>query len=64
MNGLDLTDIENIPIRFMIVPITMIVMATFLFWFFKQKQWIMSNDDHDDDDKIKQQNKLQDSDSR
>jgi magnesium transporter len=45
MNGLDLTDIGNIPIGFMIVVITMIVMAAFLFWFFKQKQWIMSNGD-------------------
>jgi hypothetical protein len=25
----------------------MIIMAAFLFWFFKQKQWIMSNNHHD-----------------
>jgi magnesium transporter len=61
MNGLDLTDIGNIPIGFMIVIITMIVMATFLFWFFKQKQWIMSNSD---DDEIKREDKLKDSNGR
>jgi magnesium transporter len=58
MNGLDLTDIGNIPIGFMIVIITMIVMAAFLFWFFRQKQWIMSNSD---DDEIKRASKLEDS---
>ena len=64
MKGLDLTDIGNIPIGFMIVVITMIVIATFLFWFFKQKQWIMSTHDDDDDGKIKQYNKLKDSNGR
>ncbi len=57
MNGLDLTDIGNIPLGFMIVVITMFVMAAFLFWFFKQKQWIMSTQNDDNDDKIKQHNK-------
>lgn len=45
MNGLDLTNIGNIPIGFMIVIVTMIGMVAFLFWFFKQKQWILSNKD-------------------
>jgi magnesium transporter len=61
MNGLDLTDIGNIPIGFMIVVITMIVMAAFLFWFFKQKQWIMSNGD--DRVGIRQENKSKESDT-
>lgn len=47
MNGLDLTNISNVPIGFMIVIITMMIMAAFLFWFFKQKQWIMANNHHD-----------------
>jgi magnesium transporter len=60
MNGLDLADISNVPAGFIIVVVTMIVMAVFLFWVFKQKQWIMSND-HDNGDKIKQKNKHNDS---
>jgi magnesium transporter len=59
MNGLDLTDISKIPIGFMIVVITMIIMAAFL-WFFRQKQWLMPNNDHDDD-AMKQKNKSKDS---
>lgn len=55
MNGLDLTNISNIPLGFMIVVITMIVMAIFLFWLFRQKQWIMSNNDYDDENKAKDQ---------
>ena len=55
MNGLDLTNISNIPLGLMIVVITMIVMAVFLFWFFRQKQWIMSNNDYDDENKAKEQ---------
>ena len=57
MNGLDLADIGNIPIGFAIVVITMIVMAALLFWVFKQKQWIMSSNDHDNGDNVKQKNK-------
>ena len=60
MNGLDLADIGNIPIGFAIVVITMIVMAALLFWVFKQKQWIMSSNDHDNDDNVKQKNKHND----
>jgi magnesium transporter len=59
MNGLDLTDLGNIPIGFTIVVITMIVVAVFLFWFFKQKQLIMLN--NEDDDEMKQENKDKDS---
>ena len=58
MNGLDLADISNVPVGFMIVVATMIVMAALLFWVFKQKQWVMSN--NNDDDNIKQDNKLED----
>lgn len=57
MNGLDLTDIGNIPMGFAIVVITMIVMAALLFWVFKQKQWIMSNNNDDNSDRIQQENK-------
>ena len=57
MNGLDLTDIGNIPLGFAIVVITMTVMAALLFWVFKQKQWIMSNNDDDNGDNVKQKNK-------
>ena len=60
MNGLDLADIGNIPIGFTIVVITMIVMAALLFWVFKQKQWIMSSNDHDNSDNVKQKNKHND----
>jgi hypothetical protein len=41
---LDLTNIVRIPTGFLIVIFMMIVMATLLFLFFKQKQWIMSRD--------------------
>jgi magnesium transporter len=57
MNGLDLADVSNIPTGFAIVVITMIVMAALLFWVFKQKQWIMSNNDDENIYKIKQANK-------
>lgn len=57
MNGLDLTNLSNILLGFMIVVITMIVMAVFLFWFFRQKQWIMSNNDYDDKNKAKNKRK-------
>lgn len=54
MNGLDLADLDNVPVGFAIVVVTMIVMAALLFWVFKQKQWIMSNNDEDNSDKMKQ----------
>jgi magnesium transporter len=57
MNGLDLADLDNVPIGFAIVVTTMIVMAALLFWVFKQKQWIMSNNEDDNSDKMKQKNK-------
>jgi magnesium transporter len=60
MNGLDLADISNVPVGFLIVVVTMIVMAALLFWVFKQKQWIMSND-NDYGNKMKQENKRNDS---
>jgi hypothetical protein len=39
-----LTNIVSIPTGFLIVVFMMIIMATILFLFFKQKQWIMSRD--------------------
>jgi magnesium transporter len=60
MNDLDLADISNVPAGFILVVVTMIVMVVFLFWFLKQKQWIVSND-HDYGDKLKQKNKHKDS---
>lgn len=56
MNGLDLTDIGNIPVGFAIVIITMVVMAALLFWVFKKKEWIVLSD-HDNGDNVKQKNK-------
>jgi magnesium transporter len=44
MYALDLTNIVSIPTGFLIVIFMMIIMATLLFLFFKQKQWIMSRD--------------------
>ena len=61
MNGLYLPDIGKIPIGFAIVVITIIVIAALLFWVFKQKQWIMSSNDHDNGDNVKQKNKHNDS---
>jgi magnesium transporter len=54
MNGLDLADLDNVPVGFAIVVVTMIVMAALLFWVFKQKEWIMSSNDDDNSDKRKQ----------
>jgi magnesium transporter len=56
MNGIDLTNIGNVPIGFMIVIVTMIGMVAFLFWFFKQKQWIMSNEDNEIEQRTEGQN--------
>ena len=44
MYALDLTSIGSIPTGFLIVVFVMIIMAILLFWYFKQKQWIMSRD--------------------
>lgn len=43
MNGVDLIDIRSSPTGFLMVIVTMIGMSAFLFWYFKRKQWIMSN---------------------
>jgi magnesium transporter len=45
MNGVDLTNLGNISIGFMIVLVLMIAVAAFLFWYFKKKQWIMANEE-------------------
>jgi magnesium transporter len=44
MNGVDLTNLGNISRGFIIVLISMIAVASFLFWYFKEKQWIMSKE--------------------
>ncbi len=41
MNGLDLTKIEDIPLGFIIVMITMIIVIILLLVFFKHKRWIL-----------------------
>jgi magnesium transporter len=45
MNGLDLNNINSIPVGFAIVLITMGVVGAFLFWLFKKKQWILVKED-------------------
>jgi magnesium transporter len=47
MNGVDLTNLGNISIGFIIVLVAMIAIAVFLFWYFKKKQWIMANEDEE-----------------
>lgn len=44
MYALDITNIVSVPTGFLIVVSMMIIMATLLFLFFKQKEWIMSRD--------------------
>ncbi|HEY9385457.1 MAG TPA: CorA family divalent cation transporter, partial [Nitrososphaeraceae archaeon] len=47
MNGLDLNNINNLPLGFVIVLLTMAGVAAVLF-FFKRKQWILTKQDNDD----------------
>jgi magnesium transporter len=51
MNGVDLTNLGNISIGFMIVLVLMIAVAAFLFWYFKKKQWIMANEEEVEKDR-------------
>jgi magnesium transporter len=44
MNGVDLTNLGNISIGFIIVMLVMILVAAFLFWYFKKKEWIMTKE--------------------
>jgi magnesium transporter len=56
MNGLDLNNINNLPLGFLLVVLSMIIVVAVLFIFFKKKQWILvkkdSDDDDDDDDEL------------
>ena len=45
MNGLDLNNINNLPVGFAIVLFTMAGIAVLLFLFFKKKQWILVKED-------------------
>jgi magnesium transporter len=49
MNGVDLTNLGNISIGFIIVLVLMIAVAVFLFWYFKKKQWIMANEEEEEE---------------
>ena len=51
MNGVDLTNLGNVSIGFIIVLVAMIAIAVFLFWYFKRKQWIMSKEQEEELDK-------------
>ena len=44
MNGLDLTRLDQIPLGFIIVLITMIIITALILVFFKHKKWIFDND--------------------
>jgi magnesium transporter len=46
MNGLDLNNINNLPLGFVIVLLTMAGVAAVLFFFFKRKQWIFIRHDN------------------
>lgn len=48
MNGLDLTRLDQIPLGFIIVLITMIIITALILIFFKHKKWIFDNDKNGD----------------
>jgi magnesium transporter len=50
MNGLDLNNINSLPLGFAIVILTMVIIVGILFLFFKKKQWILVKKDSDDDE--------------
>jgi magnesium transporter len=53
MNGLDLNNINSLPLGFVIIILTMvIVVVAVLFIFFKKKQWILMKKDSDDDERF------------
>jgi magnesium transporter len=52
MNGLDLNNINSLPLGFLIVILSMVVVVGVLFLFFKKKQWILVKKDSDDDDEL------------
>jgi magnesium transporter len=45
MNGLDLNNINSLPLGFAIVILTMVIIVGVLFLFFKKKQWILTKRD-------------------
>jgi magnesium transporter len=49
MNGVDLSDLGNISIGFIIVLASMTAIAAFLFWYFKRKQWIMAREEQEEE---------------
>ncbi len=48
MNGLDLNNINSLPLGFAIVILTMALIVGILFLFFKKKQWILAKQDTDE----------------
>lgn len=48
MNGLDLNNLNSLPLGFVIVILTMVLAVGVLFLFFKKKQWILTKQDTDD----------------
>jgi len=52
MNGLDLNNINSLPLGFLIVVLSMIIVVAVLFIFFKKKQWILVKRDSDNDDEL------------
>ena len=52
MNGLDLNNINSLPLGFLIVVLSMIIVVAVLFIFFKKKQWILVKKDSDNDDEL------------
>ncbi|HZB17264.1 MAG TPA: CorA family divalent cation transporter [Nitrososphaeraceae archaeon] len=50
MNGLDLNNINSLPLGFAIIILTMVIVVAVLFLFFKKKQWILVKKDSDDDE--------------
>ena len=52
MNGLDLNNINSLPLGFLIVILSMVIVVAVLFLFFKKKQWILVKKDSNDDDEL------------
>src|SRR5215208_7979021 len=50
MNGLDLNNINSLPLGFVIIILSMVIVVAVLFLFFKKKQWILVKKDSDDDE--------------
>jgi magnesium transporter len=50
MNGLDLNNINSLPLGFLIIILTMVIVVAVLFLFFKKKQWILAKKDSDDEE--------------